>query len=69
MEGIFEALLQFLVEIVFEVVGEIVAGMIEYAISSDFWDFLSRKLPATVSFSDEITALDILNQNKESFKK
>lgn len=67
MEGIFEALLQFFVEIVFEVVGEIVGAMIEYVVSSDFWNFLTGKPHVTVSFSDEIIPLDILNQNKETF--
>jgi hypothetical protein len=61
MEGIFEALLQLLVEIVFEIVGEIVGATIEYTVSSDFWDFLNRNLPAIVSFSDEIITLDILS--------
>ena len=63
MEGIFEALLQFLVEIVYEVIGEIVGELINYLVSSDFWDSLNRKLPVTVSFSDEIITLDILNRN------
>ena len=61
MEGVFEALLQLLVEIVFEIVGEIVGATIEYTVSSDFWDFLNRNLPAIVFFSDEIITLDILS--------
>lgn len=61
MEGIVEALLQVLVEIVFEIVGEIVGGMIEYIASFEFLGSSNRKLPTTVSFSDEIITLDILN--------
>jgi hypothetical protein len=69
MEGISEALLQFFVELVFETVEEIVGGLVEYIFSSDLSQFLNRNLPFTASFSDEITTLDILNQNKETFTK
>jgi hypothetical protein len=69
MEGIFEALLQILVEIVFEIVGEIVGGIVEYICSSDFADFLNRKLPVNNSFSNEIITLDIQNYNLGDFKK
>ena len=61
MEGIFEALLQFLIETVFEIAVEIIGGMFEYIISFDFSGFLNRRLPGTVSFSDEITTLHILS--------
>ena len=69
MEGIFEALLQVLVEIVFAIVEEIVGGLFEYTCSPDFWSFLSRNQPESISFSNEIITLEIFNHNKETIKK
>lgn len=69
MEEIFEAVLRFSVETNFGIVEETIGESVEYALSFDYLDYLNRRPPENSSLSNVNIALDVLNHNKEIFKK
>ena len=58
MEGLFEAILQLTFEFVFELIGEIISEISEWYLNGRA---AKINLPFSVSFSDEITKLDLFN--------